>query len=48
MSNIRCSFCFFGQNERCSVLECPLEDVPQMITCLAFMKITVNDCGYGE
>jgi hypothetical protein len=49
MSNIRCSFCYFGQNERCKILECPLKDVPQMDNCTAFMKIPeTNDCGYGE
>jgi len=45
--NMQCYFCFWGQNARCSILECKLEDVPDRENCLAFTKMP-ESVGYGE
>lgn len=37
MPDLRCNFCLWGAlNERCRILELPLDKIPEMVTCLAF------------
>lgn len=45
--NLQCYECFWGQNARCKILECKLEDVPDMVACLGFVPLP-ESVGYGE